>query len=163
MRTMNFQGLSLPDNPLDEIKRVASKGGWQEMPFDIDSMLAAAPVANTSDINTAHYKRSVYWFSDPERITASVVYPPSGGMGWHTNSGLPGWRAYLSWSETGDSGMGWLRDGEVVLDYDKPGWNIRMFQVPAWHCVFARCWRCSVGVRPEITKTNETQQWNFPN
>lgn len=144
---MNFHGFSLPDNPLDEIKRVATKGHFDAMPFDIDALLARP--STDQDIPKATRVRLTQWFSAPDQTTASLVYPPGGGMAWHTNSDRPGWRAYLAWSETGDSGMGWLRDGEVVMDYDKLGWNIRLFQVPVWHCVFARCWRCSVGVRPE--------------
>ena len=145
---MMYCGISLPDDPLDEIKRVASKGDCNSMPFDITSLLSQPPDTN-ADVPKAHYKRSAYWFSDPSRITASIVYPPMGGMGWHTNSDLPGNRVYCSWSENGDSGMGWLNEkGEIILDHDAPGWNIRTFHVPRWHCVFANCWRCSVGVKP---------------
>lgn len=77
--------------------------------------------------------------------TNSIWYPPGGFMDWHTNSDNPGKRLYLSWSETGDSGMRWHRDGEVVDDPDQPGWNVRIFSTPQWHMVYANCWRFSVG------------------
>lgn len=145
---MMFCGIELPDNPLGEIQRASSDSRFESMPFDVGQLLACPP--NTDDdIPRAAAKRSAYWFSDPQRITASIIYPPTGGMGWHTNSDLAGKRIYLSWSENGDSGMGWLNaDGTVRRDYDAIGWNIRVFDVPQWHCVFANCWRCSVGVKP---------------
>lgn len=74
-----------------------------------------------------------------------IWYPPGGWMDWHTNSNNPGKRLYVSWSETGDSGMRWYRDGEVVNDPDQQGWNVRIFDTPQWHMVYADCWRFSVG------------------
>ena len=73
------------------------------------------------------------------------IYPPDGYMGWHTNSDRPGRRIYASWSETGDSGMLWWRDGRVVVDKDEQGWNIRTFVTPCWHAVWSKCWRVSIG------------------
>jgi hypothetical protein len=67
-------------------------------------------------------------------------------MGWHTNSNNPGRRLYASWSETGESGMRWLdADNTIVDDQDKKGWNLRVFDTPRWHMVYANCWRYSVG------------------
>ena len=146
---MNFQNIALPDNPLDEITSVAALVDFTGQEFDFGAIIAAATNLTATDVVRATSKRATAWPLNVSDVqpTASIIYPPGGGMGWHTNSNDPGWRAYLSWSETGDSGMGWLRDGQVVLDYDKAGWNVRLFQVPSWHCVFANCWRCSVGVR----------------
>ena len=147
---MIFQNITLPDHPLKEITGFAARADFADQEFDLNAITADALKLTATDIPCAHYGRRTRWPLDLSiRPTAAVIYPPGGGMGWHTNSNQPGWRAYLAWSETGDSGMGWLRDGQVVLDYDAPGWNVRLFQVPAWHCVFAHCWRCSIGVRPE--------------
>lgn len=77
--------------------------------------------------------------------TNSIWYPPDGFMDWHTNSNNPGKRLYVAWSETGDSGMRWFRDGAVVDDPDQPGWNVRIFDTPQWHMVYAHCWRYSIG------------------
>jgi hypothetical protein len=52
---------------------------------------------------------------------------------------------YAAWSENGNSGMLWFKDGKTVVDYDKPGWNIRTFKCPEWHAVFSKCWRVSIG------------------
>jgi hypothetical protein len=144
---MIFENYEVPDNPLEEMIERTKSIDWTQtiFDFDINHMLENPPNKN-QDIDRATVKRSTLWLHD-RNITASIIYPPSGGMGWHTNSSNPGLRAYLSWSENGNSGMGWVRDEQVVLDYDKPGWNIRIFQVPSWHCVFARCWRCSLGVK----------------
>ena len=145
---MKFQNILIPDNPLEEIKKLSDNKNLYLMPFDINDLLSSPP-DTVKNIDRANYKRCTTWFSDPVRITAAMIYPPTGGMGWHTNSDLAGHCVYLSWSETGDSGMGWLNeDGTVRRDYDSPGWNIRVFDVPQWHCVFANCWRCSVGVKP---------------
>lgn len=78
-------------------------------------------------------------------ITGAFVYPPGGGQGWHTNSNLPGIRVYAAWSENGNSGMVFYENGEIRVDRDKPGWNVRAFKVPCWHAVWAECWRISIG------------------
>ena len=80
-----------------------------------------------------------------ESCKNALWYPPGGWMDWHTNSNSPGKRLYVSWSETGDSGMRWFSDGEVVDDPDQPGWNVRSFDTPQWHMVYAGCWRFSIG------------------
>jgi len=80
-----------------------------------------------------------------ETCANAIWYPPGGWMDWHTNSNNPGKRLYVAWSETGESGMRWFRDGQVFDDPDQPGWNVRIFDTPEWHMVYARCWRYSIG------------------
>lgn len=83
----------------------------------------------------------------------SVLYPPGGWMGWHTNSDRPGWRVYVSYVRSKDKCFFRWRDGrDVSTDYDAAGLNIRMFRVgdvsdPLWHCVYADDWRFSIGFR----------------
>ena len=79
------------------------------------------------------------------RISGRMIYPPGGYMDWHTNGDWPGRRMYAAWSENGQSGMLWFQDGKTIIDWDKPGWNIRTFICPTWHAVFSKCWRVSVG------------------
>ena len=74
-----------------------------------------------------------------------MIYPPGGYMDWHTNGDWPGRRMYAAWSENGQSGMLWFQDGKTIIDWDKPGWNVRTFLCPVWHAVFSKCWRVSVG------------------
>lgn len=77
-----------------------------------------------------------------------IYYPPEGGMGWHTNAKSNGCRrVYCAWSENGNSGMNWYNKTEDKLEIDKDdiGWNIRIFEIPQWHCVWAKCNRISFG------------------
>jgi hypothetical protein len=76
-----------------------------------------------------------------------LFYPPFGGMGWHTNGPAAGKRIYISWSETGESGMNWYNTEKdiVTIDKDEIGFNIRVFDIPQWHCVWSKCNRFSVG------------------
>ena len=75
----------------------------------------------------------------------AILYPPNGGMGWHTNGS--GKRMYISWSETGNSGMNWynIEKDKVTIDKDEVGFNIRFFDIPQWHCVWSKCYRFSIG------------------
>lgn len=77
----------------------------------------------------------------------AILYPPFGGMGWHTNGPNTGKRIYISWSETGDSGMNWydVEKDTIIVDKDEVGFNIRIFDIPQWHCVWAKCNRFSIG------------------
>jgi hypothetical protein len=79
-------------------------------------------------------------------VNGHMLYPPGGYMSWHTNSNKPGLRVYAVWSETGDSGMLWRKNGRIVVDNDKPGWNVRAFVAPCWHAVWSKCYRISFGV-----------------
>lgn len=76
-----------------------------------------------------------------------IFYPPYGGMGWHTNGPNVGKRIYISWSETGESGMNWYNPEKdlVTIDKDEMGFNIRIFNIPQWHCVWSKCNRFSLG------------------
>jgi hypothetical protein len=78
-------------------------------------------------------------------VTGSWLYPPGGGQAWHVNTRLSPLRLYISWSETGDSGMLFLDNGTIKEDRDKQGWNIRIFDATHPHAVFAGCWRYSEG------------------
>jgi|688.fasta_scaffold98519_2 hypothetical protein len=76
-----------------------------------------------------------------------IFYPPHGGMGWHTNGPKSGKRIYISWSESGDSGMNWydVEKDNIIIDKDETGFNIRIFDIPQWHCVWSKCNRFSIG------------------
>ena len=82
-----------------------------------------------------------------DKLTNSIIYPPYGGMSWHTNGPNESKRMYASWSETGDSGMNWYdpEKDELIIDQDDQGWNIRVFTVPNWHCVWSKCYRLAIG------------------
>ena len=81
------------------------------------------------------------------KLTNIIVYPPYGGMSWHTNGPKSSKRMYASWSEDGNSGMNWYdtEKDKLMIDQDDKGWNIRFFDVPSWHCVWSKCYRLAIG------------------
>lgn len=132
MDTVNFSNIVIPENYLDYLRD--PNGSIKEHP-------------PSSDISRAQDRHYIGLDCKKYGSTCSGAfwYPPGGFQDWHTNSDNPGKRLYVSWSETGDSGMRWFRDGRVVDDPDKQGWNVRLFEVPCWHMVYANCWRFSCG------------------
>jgi len=78
-------------------------------------------------------------------------YPPGAYMGWHTNSGAPGWRGYINYAEEAGKSFFRYRDpstGEIVTLMDRE-WNIRIFridnEIPLWHAVYSETNRFSIG------------------
>ncbi len=84
-------------------------------------------------------------------MSGSLIYPPAGWMGWHTNSDREGWRLYVNYiTGGGDSFLRWSQNGEIRTDYDTAGFNFRAFRVGNrhelfWHCIYADNWRFSLG------------------
>jgi len=80
-------------------------------------------------------------------------YPPTGYMGWHTNSDVPCKRLYLTWAPcSGKSFFRYVQDGQVVTDYDDEGITLRSFDITdkppyLWHCVGSEVDRISIGYR----------------
>lgn len=78
-------------------------------------------------------------------------YPPSGYMGWHTNSNAPCKRVYIVHSD----GKSFFRyknaAGEIVTEADENGVTIKEFDIPEsgemWHCIYSSGDRVSVGFR----------------
>jgi hypothetical protein len=94
-------------------------------------------------------------FRAPYELTVAcsghLWYPPGGYMGWHTNSGAPGWRMYLSYAEKPGKSFFRYRDPvthDIVTSWDDR-WNIRLFEIradiPLWHAVYSETHRFSVG------------------
>jgi len=86
-------------------------------------------------------------------ITCSghLWYPPGGYMGWHTNSGAPGWRMYISYAEEPGKSFFRYRDPvthDIVTSWDER-WNVRLFEIradiPLWHAVYSDTQRFSFG------------------
>jgi len=87
-----------------------------------------------------------------DKIAGSFFYLPEGFMGWHTNHTDKDWRIYFVKSLKGDSFFRYVKDGEIVTDYDPKGWSYRIFYVgdeanPFWHCVYGGSGRYSMGFR----------------
>jgi hypothetical protein len=86
-------------------------------------------------------------------ISGHLWYRPGSLLGWHTNTRVPGWRAYLSWVP--EPGRSFFRyrdphDGEVHTSWDT-GLDLRLFHVSStdvlWHCVWSGTERHSFGYR----------------
>ena len=78
-------------------------------------------------------------------------YPQGGYMGWHTNSGAPGWRIYITHAMKAGKSFFRYRDpetGQVITSMDDE-WNVRVFRidpvVPLWHAVYSDTDRFSLG------------------
>lgn len=78
-------------------------------------------------------------------------YPPGAYMGWHTNSGAPGWRMYLTHAEEPYKSFFRYRDPstqEIITSWDAH-WNVRLFEVrsdkPVWHAIYSETNRFSLG------------------
>lgn len=145
---------------LDGIRRVED---WRCHVLD-DSLNTTEDVA-TADINTNLYNFGVdethkllhvvkTLYPDNNVIgSGAFLYPPTGYMGWHTNSDSPGKRLYIVYcDEDNQSFFKYYKDGKVITDYDKKGINIREFDIPEppeylWHCVGSNCNRYSFGFR----------------
>jgi hypothetical protein len=100
---------------------------------------------NIGKFHHVNFKNYVNIFGN--KCKNAILYPPLGGMGWHTNGPENGKRIYISWSETGESGMNWydIEQDIVTIDKDEIGFNIRVFDIPQWHCVWSKCLRFSIG------------------
>jgi hypothetical protein len=93
-------------------------------------------------------------------------YPQGSYMGWHTNSGAPGWRIYINYAEEEGKSFFRYRDtatGQIVTLMDKE-WNIRIFEItgknPLWHAVYSDTNRFSLGyiVYREPSLTDRVKQ-----
>ena len=87
------------------------------------------------------------------QLSGDFYYPPTGFMGWHTNNDQPYDRVYINYASADKkSFFRYLKDGEVITDYDDKGITIREFDIPKppdyfWHCVGSECDRYTFGFR----------------
>jgi hypothetical protein len=72
-------------------------------------------------------------------------------MAWHTNSGAPGWRLYVTYAE--EPGKSFFRyrypdTHEIITSVDDE-WNVRLFTIradkPFWHAIYSETNRFSLG------------------
>lgn len=93
-------------------------------------------------------------------------YPPGGYMSWHTNSGCPGWRLYVTYAEQPGKSFFRYRDvasGSIVTSYDDT-WDFRMFEIcrerPLWHAVYSDTHRFSLGfvIRPRSLRESAARK-----
>jgi hypothetical protein len=86
-------------------------------------------------------------------LSGHLWYRPGSVMGWHTNTRVPGWRAYLTWVAEGGRSFFRFRDpdsGELVTSWDT-GLDLRLFHLsatsPTWHTIWSGTERHSFGYR----------------
>ena len=78
--------------------------------------------------------------------TNALRYPEKSYMDWHTNSNVQGLRTYYVYNEK--KGIFKYRNpdtGEIINDYDEPGWTKRSFFIHREHLLWHSVW--SEGVR----------------
>jgi hypothetical protein len=143
---------------LSEVKRRQLSSEHVDLPLAADKRNIRLPNGFTAALSrtlTDHLIQAGFIHS--ATVSGSMIYPPGGWMGWHTNSDRVGWRLYLNYSTVSDcSFIRWFEDGEIATDYDVAGFNFRLFRIGSggdlfWHCIYADDWRFSLGLRlPEI-------------
>lgn len=78
-------------------------------------------------------------------------YPPTGYMGWHTNSEKPCKRVYIVYSDNKSFFRYKNKQGDIVTVWDKKGVDIKEFDIPKnnklWHCIYSEGNRVSIGFR----------------
>lgn len=78
-------------------------------------------------------------------------YPAGAYMGWHTNSGAPGWRMYINHSEEPGKSFFRYRDADTheIITSPDDEWNVRLFEIRSdkllWHAVYSDTNRFSLG------------------
>lgn len=88
-------------------------------------------------------------------ISGHAIYPAGAHMGWHSNRSRSDGRIYCSWAQKPDTNFFRFQDpltGEIVTDWEEPGWNIKSFTIPTsasrfWHCIGAGSLRLSLGFK----------------
>jgi hypothetical protein len=87
------------------------------------------------------------------------IYPPGGGMPWHTNNDFPGQRIYISHVDSPEqSAFRYIQNDKIIDDFDT-GWNLRVFEVgkskPLWHSVHTQVTRLSLGFLVDFNSLDE--------
>jgi hypothetical protein len=120
-----------------------------------DSVLSTQVIAARKSVDDLVLKKikQHFRFNGSLSITASghFWYPPGAYMGWHTNSGAPGWRMYISHAE--EPGKSFFRyrdpDTQKIITSLDDEWNVRLFEIrrdkPLWHAVYSDTNRFSLG------------------
>jgi hypothetical protein len=139
--------VAIAGDPLLERMAAAISGAGAAPVLSVGDLVAdlrSGPQSRDRDMPAAQKIGNIQGLSfDPGApgviVRAAIYYPPGGGLGWHTNSARPGWRAYVP---RGDIGVTLTENGPVL---DLPG-HANLFEVPAWHAIAARGERWSIGV-----------------
>jgi len=93
-------------------------------------------------------------------VSGNAIYLRGSHMGWHSNHSRSDGRTYCSWTEKADSNFFRYQHpitGEIITEWEQPGWNIKSFTIPPkpyrfWHCIGAESLRLSLGFRYNLPK-----------
>lgn len=96
-------------------------------------------------------------------LSGNAVYLRGSHMGWHSNHSRADGRIYCSWAELPNTNYFRYEHpltGEVVTEWEEPGWNIKSFTIPPkparfWHCIGANSHRISIGFRYDLPNKAE--------
>ncbi|HWR72224.1 MAG TPA: hypothetical protein VN604_03560 [Nitrospirota bacterium] len=121
----------------------------------LDSLRSATVEALRARVDKKAFKLVKSIFPGTSRLVVSgsghFWYPSGSYMGWHTNSGVPGWRVYINYAEEEGKSFFRYRDSmtsEITTLMDKE-WNMRIFRItsenPLWHAVYSGTNRFSLG------------------
>jgi hypothetical protein len=88
-------------------------------------------------------------------LSGNAIYLRGAHMGWHSNHSRSDRRVYCSWCERPNANFFRYEHpltGEIVTDWETPGWNVKTFAIPArptrfWHCIGAGSLRLALGFR----------------
>lgn len=94
-------------------------------------------------------------------ISGNAVYLRGSHMGWHSNHSRSDGRIYCSWAEKPKANFFRYKHpltGEIITDWEEPGWNIKSFTIPPkpgrlWHCIGANSLRLSLGFRYNLPES----------
>jgi hypothetical protein len=137
-----LDGVEPPPPPYD------TRGDWRADiaagPPDVDR---PKPLAYRRQFMAAPVR--VGSMADDTIVSALNYYPPGGsGIGWHTDSGHPGWRIYIGRPLTAMPGV-FLVTGGAFLDV--PGlataFHVSGRAADSWHAVASEGPRLSMGLR----------------
>ena len=120
-----------------------------------DSLRSATVEALRAQVDKKAFKLVKSIFPGTSRLVVSgsghFWYPSGSYMGWHTNSGVPGWRVYINYAEEEGKSFFRYRDpvtSEITTLMDKE-WNMRIFRItsenPLWHAIYSGTNRFSLG------------------
>ena len=93
-------------------------------------------------------------------VSGHAIYLKGAHMGWHSNHSRSDGRVYCSWAQKPNTNFFRYQHpmtGEIVTEWEDPGWNIKSFTIPPnttrfWHCIGAGSLRLSLGFRYNLPK-----------
>lgn len=135
---------------------------WQDRVSEAALTARDTPVStsdnlvNFGSLGVARKMTHIIQAAFPDKVVSPsgfFHYPPTGFMGWHTNSDVACQRLYITWTPVaGKSFFRYVEGGTIKTDYDDAGLTLRLFDIPSspphlWHCVGSETDRISIGYR----------------